>query len=197
MRVAVLARHGESACSAAGLLNGDPARPCPLTDAGRAQARALGVELAGRSLDLCLTSPFPRTRETAAEALAGRDLPTLVLPELGDPAYGEFEGRSLVEYRGWAAAAGSREPPPGGGESRHALAARYERALQALLARPEGELLVVAHSLPIAYTLAAARGEPPRPRMPLVAYALPFELDCGALELAATTLAAWVAEPDW
>ena len=59
----ILARHGESELSLVGTVNGDPAVPCALTNAGRQQARRLGELLADTELDLCVTSEFERTRE--------------------------------------------------------------------------------------------------------------------------------------
>jgi len=193
----ILARHGESEYSARSLLNGDPTVSCGLTEAGQAQARRLGAELERSELDLCVTSEFERTRLTAQAALAGRELPTLVLADLNDPVYGRFEGERIEEYRGWAASAPSSEPPPGGGESRYAIVERYARGLGTLLRRPEETLLVVAHSLPLAYTLAAAAGAPPRPRADLVDYATPYPLDRRSLERATAVLEAWLAAPDW
>ena len=92
----ILARHGESELSVVGTVNGDPAVPCALTAAGREQARRLGELLADTELDLCVTSEFERTRETADLALAGRAVPRLVLPELNDVRFGSFEGGSLI-----------------------------------------------------------------------------------------------------
>lgn len=112
-----MARHGESDYSVAGLLNGDPRIACGLTALGLAQARRLGYELEGVPLDLCLTSEFERTRLTATEALAGRGIPSLVVPGFNDPRYGRYEGAALEEYRAWAASAPSSEPAPGGGRA--------------------------------------------------------------------------------
>jgi 2,3-bisphosphoglycerate-dependent phosphoglycerate mutase len=193
----ILARHGESDYSARSLLNGDPTIACGLTAAGVAQAQRLGAELGRCEFDLCVTSEFERARLTARAALAGREVPTLVLAELNDPRYGIFEGELIEEYRRWAAGSPSTEPAPGGGESRFAIVERYARGLAALLARPEGSILVVAHSLPVAYALAAAAGEPPRPRTELVEYATPYPLDRGSLERATAVLEAWLAGPDW
>jgi probable phosphoglycerate mutase len=194
---AILARHGESDYSARALLNGDPSVACGLTAEGRAQAGGLAVALEGCELDLCVTSEFERTSLTARAALAGRELPTLVLAELNDPRYGVFEGRAIDAYRSWAATASSSEAPPGGGESRLTLVARYARAIACLLARPEESLLVVAHSLPITYVLAAAAGTPPRPRMSIAAYATPYPFDRAALERALALLEGWLSAPDW
>jgi phosphohistidine phosphatase SixA len=51
-------RHAEAA-------PGDPDELRPLTDAGRAAARALGNRLAALGVDAILTSPLLRARETA------------------------------------------------------------------------------------------------------------------------------------
>jgi broad specificity phosphatase PhoE len=194
---AVLARHGESDYSVRALLNGDPAVACGLTPEGRVQGRRLGLELAGLQLDLCVTSEFERTRATAEEALEGRAIPRLVVAELNDPRYGSFEGRPLEEYRAWAAAASSSQAPPGGGESRFAIVERYARAFAILRARPEESILVVAHSLPIAFALAASAGTPPRPLASMVAYATPQRFDRASLERVSEVLEGWLAAPDW
>ena len=54
LRTFVLARHAESARNAAGVLNTDPSQPVALTARGRAQARALGAQLAGLRFDLAV-----------------------------------------------------------------------------------------------------------------------------------------------
>ena len=191
MRLAILARHGESAFSARGLVNGDPAAAGPLTARGEGEARRLGELLAGERIDLCVTTEFERTRQTAAVALAGRDVPRLVVPELNDPHYGEFEGGPLNEYRAWARSHGSGEAPRGG-ESRQTIVARYGRGYRLVLERPEDTVLVVAHSLPIAYVL-----DEPRPRMPMVEHAAVHRLPAEALLAAVERLAAWLAAPTW
>jgi broad specificity phosphatase PhoE len=193
----VFARHGESEFSARGLLNGDPAVPCGLTPLGVAQARALGDALAEEPLELGVTSGFQRVEETADEALRGRDVPRLVVPGLADPRYGPFEGHSLAEFRAWASHASSAETPGPGGESRHSVVERYARSFRVLLARPEQSILVVAHSLPIAYALAARNGDPPGPNVPLAEYATPYPFERAELELAAAVLEQWVAAPTW
>ncbi len=170
----LLARHGESEFSVRGLLNGDRAVPGGLTPAGREQARALGERLRDEPLDLCVTSALQRTGETADEALGDRPVPRLVVPALNDPLYGRFEGAHLEDYRRWAASEPSSAVPEPGGESRLAIVERYAGAFRALLARPEETILVVAHSLPIAYALAAREGTPPAPRVPLAEYAEPY-----------------------
>jgi len=193
----LLARHGESVFSVDGLLNGDGRVPGGLTPAGRDQARRLGELLRDEPLDVCVTSALERTIATADEALRGRDVPRLVHPELNDPLYGRFEGAHLEDYRRWAAGNSSSEVPGPDGESRHAIVERYARAFRALLALPEETVLVVAHSLPIAYALAARDGTAPAPRVPLAAYAEPYPFTGEELERATSLLEAWVAAPSW
>jgi broad specificity phosphatase PhoE len=114
----ILARHGESELSVVGRTNGDPGTACALTGTGREQARRLGELLADDELGLCVVSEFQRAQETADLALERRAVPRLVMPELNDIRFGEFEGRALTEYRAWAHSHGPEEPAPGGGDSR-------------------------------------------------------------------------------
>ena len=194
METLLLARHGESEFSAKQLVNGDPGVSCPLTKTGRAQARALGAAIADEPIELCAVTEFERVRETAEIALAGRDVPFLVLPELNDPRYGEFEGGSIVAYREWAWARGPLEAPAGG-EHRGELAGRYARGLRKLADRPEDTILVVAHSLPLAYLRDAAAGTAPRSRMDMVDYAQVLRLEPPEVEQAVGVLEAWAAAP--
>jgi broad specificity phosphatase PhoE len=194
---AILVRHGESEFSALGLVNGDVAVDVPLTERGIEQARALAAELADDPIDLCVTSEFGRVRRTADLALAGRPVRRVVLPQLNDPRYGRFEGGPLDEYRSWADSRSSAEDVPGGGESRQVIVRRYVAGFRSILERPERTILVVTHSLPIAYVLAATAGRDPAPRVDLVEYARPYRLERGDLDRAVARLEGWVEAPTW
>ena len=141
MERAILVRHGESTASAKGLLNGDPYHYFALTRAGQKQAKALGERLHDEAIDLCVTSRFPRTRETADRALEGRPIPRLVVADLDDVRVGEFEGRPVEDLRLWQRTHALTEPLPGGGESRVDSITRYCGAFQSLLASTEASLL--------------------------------------------------------
>jgi broad specificity phosphatase PhoE len=193
----ILARHGESEFSLRGAMNGDPAVACPLTPDGREQARLLGDALRDTPLDLCVVTEFERTRETADLALAGRDVPRLVVPELNDIHVGDFEGGLLEAYRAWARERSPVEVPPGGGESRADAARRYAAGFRKVLARPEEAILVVAHGLPIRYLLLAAAGDEPRPIIESLEYAVPYRLSNDEAERAVERLEQWAAKPSW
>ena len=196
MDAIILARHGESELSVVGRTNGDPRVPCPLTASGRAEAQRLGAELADDPIDLCMISEFERVQETADRALAGRDVPRLVLADLNDIRFGEFEGRPLAEYRAWAHAHGPEDVVPGG-DSRAQTVARYVRAYRRILARPEEMVLVVAHGLPVRYVLDALEGRNPAAAVAQVPYAEPFRLTATELAVAVSRLESWVAAPAW
>ncbi|HVN62875.1 MAG TPA: histidine phosphatase family protein [Gaiellaceae bacterium] len=188
----LLARHAESESGVLGRVNGDLRSPSHLTEEGRAQARALGRSLAGEEIDLCATSEFPRTIETADLALEGRSVPRLVAPDLNEIGFGAFEGRPLADYRVWALAHGSGEEGPGGAESRLGAARRFARAFGELLAREERTILVVSHALAIRYLLSgpAAYVE----SVPLAeAHALTHEEAASLLD----RLVAWTEAPTW
>ncbi len=194
MREAILARHGESELSLRRVINGDPATRCALTDTGRAQARQLGTAIAGDLIGLCVTSEFERAKETADLALAGRDVPRLVLPELNDIKVGEFEGGVLETFRAWISEHGPAAVPPGGGESRAATAARYAGAFRAIAARPEDVILVVCHGLPVEYAVRGADGEEPPLFLRQSGYATPHRLSAERLVRAADVLERWAKE---
>jgi broad specificity phosphatase PhoE len=197
LRQAILARHAESVFNVADTVNGDIEVPGGLTPRGVEQAEALAAALRDQPLDLCLTSQFERARVTADLALEGRAVPRLVWPELNDPLYGVYEGKLLEEYRAWASANPSTAVPGDGGESRYAMVSRYAQAFRALLARPEEVILVVCHSLPVAYALGGRADIPPGARVPLALNATPYPFTVEELEHVVGVLETWLADPTW
>lgn len=195
MRRFILARHGESVFSVRGLLNGDTSVPGGLTPAGIEQARRLGALLRDVPVEVVVTSEFERAIATADEAVRGRELPRVVMPELNDPLLGPYEGGLLDVYRAWAVSSPSSSVPGEGGESRYSIIERYAAGLRKLLDRDEQTVLVVAHSLPLAYASAAGKGSEPGARMPLVEYATPYSYSEDELEEIVAVLERWLAAP--
>jgi broad specificity phosphatase PhoE len=153
----VIARHGESTLNFENRVNGDPSVPVALTQKGRDEARLLGQQLARIPLELCVHTRFGRTRETAAIALEGRDVPLEQEPLLDDIDIGELEGQTLEDYRAWKRAHTRRDPFPRG-ESLDDAARRYGQAFARLIERPETAILVVTHEIPLRYAINAADG---------------------------------------
>jgi probable phosphoglycerate mutase len=155
MELALIARHGQSVLNVQGIVNGDPSRDLGLSDLGRQEAQGLGRQLAGVTVDFCVTSQFRRAIETANIAL-GRDV-SVVDGGLNDIRIGELEGRTLAEYRAWKHER-TRDDPFPGGESLNDAARRYADAFQRVLERPEATILVVCHEIPVRYLVNAAGG---------------------------------------
>ena len=157
MRLYVIARHAESTLNIERRVNGDPSVDVPLTEEGREEARQLGIQVANVPFDLCVHTRFGRTRDTAAIALAGRNVPMAVEPLLDDIDIGDLEGQSIDDYRAWKRVHSRSDAFPGG-ESLDDAALRYARGFRAVLARPEERVLVVCHEIPLRYALNAAGG---------------------------------------
>src|SRR5438132_4196152 len=184
MRLFVIARHGESTLNIEQRVNGDPSVPVTLTEHGGEAARLLGQQIAHVPIDVCVHSRSDRTRETAAIALSGRNVPFEVEPQLDDIYVGELEGCTLDEYREWKNKHTRADAFPGG-ESLDDAARRYGQAYRTLLERPEQRLLILTHEIPLRYAINAADGSedldgPARQ----LANATPYLFDEAALERA-------------
>ncbi|MDX6487062.1 MAG: 2,3-bisphosphoglycerate-dependent phosphoglycerate mutase [Gaiellaceae bacterium] len=188
MAEVVLARHGESESSAAGIVGGDS----PLTAAGREQALRLGEQLRGFPADICVCSAARRARETAEIALAGRGVHVETLQDLGDVRFGAFDGRPLVEYRDWITTHPPTEAVPGG-ESRAQTLERFASAFREVLARPEEHLVVIAHGL----TIRALLDERPQPVVAGAPYGEAARLTRSELQAAVERLERWCESPSW
>jgi broad specificity phosphatase PhoE len=185
LKLYVIARHAESVLNIERRVNGDPSRQVDLTEQGREEARQLGTQVANIPLDLCVHTRFSRTRETAAIALGGRDVPFAVEPLLDDIDVGDFDGAPLEEYRAWKHGH-PRDVPFPGGESLDDAARRYAVSLRNLLERSEASVLVVCHEIPLRYALNGAVGSDSLdgPAHELV-NAVPYLFDEAGLERAA------------
>jgi hypothetical protein len=146
LRLFVFARHAESTANAADVLSTSPSRRVALTALGRAQARALGAQLAGLHVDLAVGTRLLRTQETIGIALHGRPVPTLIEPGFDEIRAGDLDGARIDTYRSWRDrhTAGDRLPH---GESTDDTLRRYAAALRRLLARKEEVTLVVIHEI--------------------------------------------------
>jgi broad specificity phosphatase PhoE len=123
-------------------------------------------------------------------------VPRLVLADLNDIRFGEFEGLPLTDYRAWAHSHGPEDICPGG-ESRAQTVGRYVRGYRTVLARPEETVLVVAHGLPVRYVLDAVEARDPAAAVAQVPYAVAFRLDARELAQAVDRLDAWATSPAW
>lgn len=141
----LVVRHGETAWSRVGRHTGRT--DVPLDEAGRAAARGLvGVaDLVGvPAPGLVATSPLSRARETCALAGLEATGPAVVLDDLAEWDYGDYEGRTTPEIRtqrpGWSL---WRDGVPGG-ERLEDVARRADAVLDRLRAY-SAPVVLVAH----------------------------------------------------
>ncbi|MEU8155710.1 bifunctional RNase H/acid phosphatase [Micromonospora sp. NPDC048986] len=159
----ILVRHGETAYTEQRRYSGRG--DVPLSERGRAQARATGARVAelAPSVAAVLSSPLSRCTATAA-SIAGAlgDVPVRTEDDLIECDFGQWEGRTFAEVReqwpgemdAWLAS--PRIAPPGG-ESFTQVAERAHRVISGLLTAYPGETVVaVSHVSPIKLVLRDA-----------------------------------------
>jgi ribonuclease H / adenosylcobalamin/alpha-ribazole phosphatase len=166
-----LVRHGETEFTAQRRYSGRG--NVPLTERGRAQARAVAHRLAatGTPIDAVVTSPLERCVHTAemiagglrgAQDVASRGVPIVVDDDLIECDFGEWEGLTFGDVRarwpdGVASWLASTAVAPPGGEALDAVASRVERALARMRANyPSGVVVLVSHVSPIKLVLRDA-----------------------------------------
>ena len=165
----VLVRHGATTLTAEKRFSGGLGSSNPgLTDEGRAQVREVADWLSpiGEAVDVVVTSPVRRTRESA-EILAERLGVELVEePGFAEMEFGAWDGMSFAEVRdqrpeeieAWL---GSLDVAPTGGESFREVEKRVLDALSRVLETHAGKtVVVVGHVTPIKVIVANALDAP-------------------------------------
>ena len=93
----LLARHGQTADNADGLILGR--RDPPLSELGLAQARALAAAAQDAAIAAVWTSPMRRAAATAEIVSEATGAPVSVLADLAESDRGHWEGRPVAELR--------------------------------------------------------------------------------------------------
>ena len=154
-----LARHGQTQTNREGRFCGHS--ETSLTDLGKEQAARLGERLRPLALKAVYTSDYSRAIETAAIAVAGRNLTAHVDPDLRELHYGEWElqlDRDIrTRYPEQHELMRNEDPTwhPPGGETLGMVRMRTAAALERIAAAHAGEhVLIVSHGTAIACMLA-------------------------------------------
>ncbi len=136
-----------------------------LSEAGRAEARCLAADFAGRTLAAIVSSPLERARETAAAIAERTGLPVEIDPDLIEIDFGDWTGSRFDALHGSAAwrhynAFRGTACGPGG----EAMLDVQARAVAAMVRRreahPGAELVLVSHADVIKAVLAHFLGAP-------------------------------------
>ena len=152
----VLVRHGVTANTLAGRLDGRGGSDPPLDPLGSAQARATAAlvpSLLGDPPVRLVTSSLRRVRMTGAEIAATIGVPAEVDPDWDERAFGDWDGLSLAEVtqrypREWARLRRDPTNAPPGGESRAEVATRVRAAFARATSAP-GTVVVVTSRVPL------------------------------------------------
>jgi probable phosphoglycerate mutase len=165
-----LARHGETEWNRAGRWQGKT--DIPLSDVGRAQARALGTMLAGRGIVAVHASDLTRASETAEIVAGVLGLGACTVDaRLRERGFGCFEGFTREECAerypdAWARYLFDRRSTPPGAEPQAEVAARIVAAMTDIARAPRtnGDAsLVISHGGAIRTFIQAVTGAAPPP----------------------------------
>lgn len=159
-----LVRHGQSEGNVKNLWYG--VSDLPLTQLGREQARQVGEKLRDIPLAAAYASPLSRALDTARLALADRDVPLHIVPDLREQDMGELETLSVAEiarldpdYLSRLRGDWVHIVPKGGEPFDTGLAPRVAAALDAIVARGE-DCVLFAHNGPLCYAVTYLLGLP-------------------------------------
>ncbi|MFV6029072.1 histidine phosphatase family protein [Streptomyces sp. NPDC056264] len=182
----VLLRHGETALTPEKRISGSGGSDPELSETGLRQAEAAARVLAARGpVRAVVSSPLRRARQTAEAAARRLGLEVQVDEGLTEADFGAWEGLTFAEARerhpaemaAWLAS--PKAVPGGNGETFASVARRAALARDRLLARYEGQtVLVVSHVGVLRTLLRLALGAPP---------ATLFRMDLAAASLSAVS----------
>lgn len=157
----IFLRHGETRLTAERRFSGPGGDDAGLTETGVEQATRAARALALQGgVDVLLSSPLRRTRETAEAVAASLGLEIEIEPGFQECAFGDWDGLTMAEVderwpRDLAAWLKSTRVRPPGGESVLDVQRRVEAALRATLKKHAGKTVVIAsHVTPIKLVLS-------------------------------------------
>ncbi|MDY6922518.1 MAG: histidine phosphatase family protein [Pseudomonadota bacterium] len=133
-----------------------------LAEAGLAQAEAAGRRLAGEGVELVLTSPLERTRQTAERVARACDVPMELEESLMEIDFGDWNGRTFDSleaepaWQTWNRERDTARPPSG--ESMAQVQARLTEWLDRLARTGAGAVAAVSHADVIKAAVGLASG---------------------------------------
>jgi isoleucyl-tRNA synthetase len=159
-----LMRHGQAESNAKNVASTTATAKNHLTELGKAQARKSGISLKNKNIDLIITTPILRARETAelvAEAIHYPKENIITDERIREIDVGIFEGRSVKEFHeffGYSYATMFTQAPEGG-ETLADMKRRIGDFLYDLEEKHHGKnILIVAHEYSIWMAEAVALG---------------------------------------
>jgi len=169
----ILLRHGRTPFTESHKISGRGGEDPSLSQTGVADANKAADELSKVGVSgllskvspptAVISSPLARTKETAEIVSLRLGLETVIMDDLAEIAFGDWDGHTSSEvaknwpdeYDAWQGDVSAS--PPGGGESIEEFDRRISRVRNQLFDRYEGEtIVVVSHVMPIRGFIRAA-----------------------------------------
>jgi isoleucyl-tRNA synthetase len=155
-------RHGESENNVVGSMSSKIDNPHHLTAKGKTQAQEAAKWLKDKKIDLIITSPYVRTRETSdiiAKHLNYDPKNIVVENQIREYETGVWDGKKFDDFQKTFAHADRFDTKPEGGESYTELRKRMGDFLYSLEKKYSGKtILIVSHDSPLFLLRAAADG---------------------------------------
>ncbi len=156
-------RHGEADNNVRVVISSDPENSSHLTKKGKGQAETAGDNLKTEKIDIILSSPFVRTKETAeiiARKLGIEPLDVIIDNRIGELNAGTFDGKSVSEYIDYFTSFEerfSKKPPQG--ENYFDIKKRITDFIYDIEKRHSNKnILIVTHDSPAWLLFAGASG---------------------------------------
>ena len=162
----ILVRHGETALTPERRFSGSGGSDPELSAHGRWQAANVARVLQHREVDVIISSPMKRARETAGFISEQCKVDVEVIDEFTELNFGEWEGQSFAEVKEsdperlnkWLS---SHSLPTPGGESHDQLTARVLPAMKSVVEKYFGKtVVIVCHVTPIKQMVREVLGAP-------------------------------------
>jgi len=157
-----LMRHGEAENNTMNVMSSRPDNQHHLTENGKASILRSAKQLKDKKIDIIISSPFVRTKETATILASELGISSAVIfdSRLGEIGAGEFEGKSVDAYRGYFSSTIERfVKAPQGAEN---VTNVRRRAMDALFEANEKyigkNIVIVTHESPAWMLVAGSRG---------------------------------------
>ncbi len=160
-------RHGEADSNVESRISADPTEPVHLTENGKAQVAKAAEELKKCDIDVVITSPFVRTRETTeivVKAIGCKPEQVVVDAALSEYNHGFLNGQPLTEFHKHfpdtkESNLARFEKGPEGGESLNDLRKRVGDFLYSLEEKyKDKKILIVSHGEPLWMLYGIVRG---------------------------------------
>ena len=160
----IVVRHGEAIHNITGMLSGVANTPHYLTDKGKNEVESTGKKLKKEKIDIIISSPFVRTKETAdiiANIIGYPKEKIEIDNRVKEVSFGIFEGKHRDEYHKWFKSDEEYfTKTPEGGESFDDIRLRVGEFLYDIDSKYENKtILIISHDTPIWLMSAVNQGE--------------------------------------